>query len=61
MRPGLNRASPTRLTLHADQLVEHLVGGRDDLGIRRIGALGDDHLGELLGQVDGRGFQGRLG
>ena len=39
------------LLLHVDQVVEHLVHGRDDLGVGLEAALRDDHVGELVGQV----------
>ena len=41
------------LALDPDQLVEHLVGGGDDPRRRRIGPLGEDHVGELGTEVDG--------
>src|SRR5690606_21852365 len=43
----------------AQQFFQHLVGRVDDLGAGRVGALGDDHLRELVCQVDVRGLQGR--
>ena len=36
------------------KILSHLVGGRDYLGIRGIGALGDDHLREFVSEVDVR-------
>lgn len=39
----------TELPLHVDQVLEHLVDRRDDLRVRLEAALGDDHVGELLG------------
>lgn len=34
------------------QFLRHLVGGRDDLGVRRVSTLRHDHLGEFIRQVD---------
>ena len=45
------------LTADPNDLFQHLVCRGQDTGIGRIGALGDDHAGKLLGDVDGRGFQ----
>src|SRR5450631_451204 len=38
--------------LDAHQVLQHLVAGGDHLGVRLEPALGDDQVGELLGQVD---------
>src|SRR5690348_8926777 len=48
----LNSSPP--LTQHVQKILRHLVGGRDDLGVRRIGLLSDDQLGEFVGDVDVR-------
>lgn len=45
-----------RLPLAVDQLLQHLVGGRNDLGIRGIGALGDDQIAELRRDIHRRAF-----
>lgn len=50
-------ASGRALSLHVQQLLQHLVGRGDDLGTGRIGPLGADQIGELGRQVHGRGFQ----
>ena len=43
------RATPSEgLLLQLDELLQHLVGGGDDAGVRLEAALGDDQVGELL-------------
>ncbi len=42
------------------QVFRHLVGGGDDLGVGGIGALADDQLRELVGQIHVRGFDRRI-
>src|SRR3954447_20416841 len=39
------------LALHADQVLEHLVRGRDDPGVGLEATLGGDEVGELAGEV----------
>ena len=46
------------LSADSDEFLQHVITGRDDLGIGRIGPLGDDHVGKLLGQVNRGGLQG---
>ena len=46
------------LPLDPHQFIQHFIGGGDDLGGGGIGALGGDHVGELLPQIYRRGFQG---
>src|SRR6185312_6079862 len=41
-----------RLTLQLGEFAEHFVGGLDDLRVGAVGALGLDHVGELLRDVD---------
>src|SRR5579883_765814 len=41
--------------------LNHLVGRRDHLGVRRIGLLGYDQLGELVGDVGVRSLERRAG
>ena len=36
---------------HVQEILHHLVAGRDHLGIGRIGLLRDDQLGEFVGDV----------
>src|SRR6188508_902767 len=40
-----------RLSQHVQEILHHRVGSGDDLGVRRIGLLGDDQLGEFVGDV----------
>ncbi len=40
-----------RLSQHVQEILHHRVGSGDDLGVRRIGLLRDDQLGELVGDV----------
>jgi hypothetical protein len=42
------------LALEVDELLQDLVGGRDDAGVRLQAALRDDEVGELLREVDVR-------
>src|SRR5690606_36809446 len=46
-----------RSSLDAQEFLEHLVGGGDDLRRGGIGPLGGDQAGELGRQVDGRGLE----
>lgn len=46
------------LALQVHQFLQDLVGGGDDAGVGLEAALGDDQVGELLGQVHVRHFQG---
>src|SRR3984957_3435232 len=39
------------------EILYHLVGGRDDFRIGRVGLLGHDELAELVGDIDIRGFE----
>ena len=45
------------LTFRPEQLFEHFIGRRDDLGCGRKSPLHHDHLGELLPDIDGRLLQ----
>ena len=49
------RLSP--LPQHVQEILNHLVGGGDDAGIGRVGLLGDDQLGELVGDVGVGAFE----
>ena len=42
------------LLLDAHELLQHLVGGRDNPRRRRVGALRGDQIGKFLRQIDGR-------
>src|SRR5882724_9294634 len=39
------------LPQHVQEILNHLVGGRDNSGIGRVGLLGDDQLRELVGDI----------
>jgi hypothetical protein len=41
-----------RSALHVDRLLQHVVGRGDHLGAGAVGALRDDQLGELRGNID---------
>src|SRR5438270_10107051 len=41
----------TALSQHVQEILNHLVARRDHLGIGRVGLLGDDELGKLVGHV----------
>ena len=45
--------------LHVDDRLEHLVADRDDLGVRLEAALRDDHIGELVRDVNVRHLERR--
>src|SRR5882724_13395363 len=50
----MNRYCPWRvppLPQHVQEILNHLVGGRDNSGIGRVGLLGDDQLRELVGDI----------
>src|SRR5690349_16959799 len=55
--PAAHCLTPQVLPLQADQLVQHLVGRRDDLRRSGISPLRHDQARELLSQVDSRGFE----
>ena len=40
------------LPFHIDHGLKHLITGGDDLGVRLEAALGDDHVGEFVGDID---------
>ena len=46
-----------RLALHADDGFEHFVIDGDDFGVGLEAALGDDHVGELVRDVNVRHFE----
>ena len=48
-----------RSAYYAQQALNHVVGRGDDLGVRRIGLLGHDQLGEFVGDVGVRAFERR--
>src|SRR3954471_6459201 len=63
-RVSAGRWAPGGLALLADdrqQFLRHLVGRRDRLGVGRIGALGDDHVRELVAEIGVRAFERRRG
>ena len=47
------------LSQHVQQILNHRVGCGDHLRVGRIGLLGDDQLGELVGDVGVGAFQRR--
>src|SRR5439155_8656129 len=47
-------SSYSGLAVHVDQVLEHLVGRRDDPGVGLEAALGGDQVGELAREVDVR-------
>src|SRR5579862_4681986 len=55
----LSRNRSALLQVH--EVLEQLVGGRDDLGVRFEATLGDDHVRELLPEVDVRTLERAAG
>ena len=51
LTPVLTARAPARLPQDVEQILDHLVAGRDHARVGRIGLLGDDELGEFLGDV----------
>jgi hypothetical protein len=57
VRYGRRYSRQRRLVLHLVQVLQDLVGGRDDAGVGLEAALRDDQVGELLREVDVRHFE----
>ena len=45
------------LAQHVQEILQHRVGGGDDLGVRRVSLLSDNQLGELVGDIGVGSFQ----
>src|SRR6186713_550155 len=54
-----SRTESRKSAEYVQEILHHRVGGGDDLGIRRVSLLGDDQLGELVGDVGVGSFQRR--
>ncbi|KTW14433.1 hypothetical protein SA9_12410, partial [Staphylococcus warneri] len=53
------RASSMRLAHDVQEILHHRIGRRDHLGVGRIGLLGHDQLGELVGDIGVRALERR--
>src|ERR1041384_7419419 len=58
-RPMTRYFPATASAQHVEDVLHHLIAGGDDAGIRRVGRLRDDQLGELVGDVDVRALERR--